>query len=208
MNSFTYGQYEALAKRFNQLKRIRNKSENLFKNDCLNTKDISQIYRGIFFDVYTSFESFLEEVFIGLLQGAKSRGHVARPLLSIKSSKMAKRLLFGEKKYLDWFPYKERTMKRAKIYFKKGDPFTSRLDENDLYFMTKELFVVRNVLSHRSSYAHDKFDKMVNEKYPHLNNRERNPDNFIRYIYRRNPKETILEKYIYRISKIAHNITR
>ncbi len=208
MNNFTESKYRKIQSHFNQLRGVRNKNEVLFINGHLTIKDISQLYRGLFLDAYISFESFLEDMFIGLLHKDNCVGYVARPVFPVNSTRMGRRLLFSKDKYLDWLPY-EKTEEISKIFFKKNkNPFIdpNRVDSSDKYFMNKELPIVRNILSHNSEFAYKKFNRLLDDKYPFLSIQERKPVNFIRYLYSRSLDITILEKYLNNILMIAYKI--
>lgn len=208
MNDFTNSKYKKLQSHFNQLEKVRSKNEALFNGGHLAIRDISQLYRGLFLDGYISFESFLEEIFIGLLQKDKNIGHAANPILPVNSAQKAQWLLFSRNKYLDWIPY-SKTEEMSKIYFKKqGNPFTdqNRIEDYDKAFMNKELPIVRNILSHNSIVARKKFNGLLDDEYPFLSPQERRPINFIRHVYRRAPNKTLLEEYLHHMLQIAHKI--
>lgn len=212
MNDFTNSKYSKLQAHFSQLEKVRSKNEVLFNSGHLAVRDISQLYRGLFLDGYISFESFLEETFIGLLQESNCIGHAANPVLPVYSAQMARWLLFSisKKKYLDWIPYFI-TEELAKIFFKrKGYPFTDsgHIDSSDKNFMNNELPVVRNTLSHSSQFARNKFNELLDREYYSLSTQERKPINFIRHIYKRTPKTTLFEEYMQRMLKIAYNIAK
>lgn len=124
-----------------------------------------RLAEAIFVKAFTEFESFLEELFFGILTGA-TRVEGAKPRLRIRDADLARDLATGEARsgYLSWLPLGD-TMRRAERFLVDGAPF-ARLDrrstiKNDLDRAQK----VRNATAHKSADAHAKFQTAVNGNY-------------------------------------------
>ena len=53
-----------------------------------------------------------------------------RPLIVLKSDKVAYSVICGGRAYVDWLPYKSHTLRRAKAFFSRGIPF-SKLEKSE-----------------------------------------------------------------------------
>ena len=89
--------------------------------------------------------------------------------------------------YIDWFPY-DVTIKRAKIYFKSGKPFTNFSKVEKKYL--EEILYIRNALTHRSNYSIIQLNRNVIKDLP-LTSKEKTVTGFLRsfyvYFFHRNP---------------------
>lgn len=87
-------------------------------------RDLEFVYEALFLRAVTSFEVFLEELFISILQDkAKySRRRVSLRMKAINSAALMD-ILFQGKDYIQWLPF-DSTEKRAHLYLKGGKPFS------------------------------------------------------------------------------------
>lgn len=193
----------SLISHFNHLEKTRIKVTRLFDEKLLVKRDLRQVYKGLFLDAYTSFETFIEELFIGLVSGKLKCTNVKLNQINVMSTKAAKRIVFGEHKYLEWLPYKK-TVKRSSLYFVQGNPFSS-LADTDKGFLTK-MSIIRNALAHKSNYSISKFDENIILEQ-NLTPDERTPEGYICTAFRSNPSTTRYEIYTNRFSVIAKKLT-
>lgn len=120
--------------------------------------DAEQAYRGAFLSFHSIVENTIEYLFLGLLRGrVNHRLASVRPLISVRSDSVAIDVVFGGRKYADWLPYSDHTLRRSHRFFSGGMPFSSLnpSDRTDL----DELTVLRNALAHESSHALTRFNR-------------------------------------------------
>ena len=193
--------YNGLEKHLRSLEITRSRMVSLEDSNSIERRDLEQLCKGLFLDVVSSFEKYLETLFIGLFI-SELTAQSAKPVAVIKPKLFIYNILFTEKKYLDWLPY-DKTEKRAKKYFKDGKPFTNLTNgEKD---QLEEIVKIRNALAHKSKYALSKFkEDIANGDY--LTPREKTPEGFLTSIYRRNPDQTQFEIRAIFIQTIAYKL--
>ncbi|MEL4898411.1 hypothetical protein [Crocosphaera sp. Alani8] len=141
--------------------RKRNKIEELFTNNILDQNDIFIFYDGLFIGLFTDFEKFIEELFLGLLQeeitiNECTINEICKVTISPKSE--INSVILAGQRYLNWLPY-EKTIERARIFFHDGIPFTN-LDsdqKNNLRYYHR----IRNAIAHKSPKAEADFYKII-----------------------------------------------
>jgi len=190
----------SLISHFSYLEKTRNKVEKLFQNGDIVRRDIDQVYEGLFLGCITSLEAFIEDCFIGMLVGAiKHKKKYVKPKILFKSYKIARKIVFAGKPYVDWLPY-QNTTDRARLFYNKGLPFTM-IEEIDKQILS-EICYIRNAIAHKSPYSLSKFkDSVIQNR--HLIHRDKYPAGYLRGIYRTAPSQTRYENYINSISSIA-----
>lgn len=146
-------------KRARELERTRAKIEAILQSGNLEIIDVEQVYAGFFLDIFTELETLIEDLFFGYLTGAISSPVVKRNVKFLPVSRTAE-VVHAGKPFLDWLPYKTYTLKRAKIFFDNGEPF-SLLTESHLANL-KNYSIIRNAIAHKSVSAHKKFQDMIN----------------------------------------------
>lgn len=139
-----------------KLENTRLKVEGLLASGHVEISDTEQVYTGLYLDIFTEFESMIENLFLGLLSGQLySRICPVKRRIKMKPSSMVQEVVFAGRPYLDWLPYRDRTIRRANIYFSRGKPFTvlsdSQMTNIDSYH------VIRNALAHKSDSALKRF---------------------------------------------------
>ena len=184
---------------FSILEKTRKKVESLFGKGDLTRKEIEQIYGTLFLNAFIIFEDFIEEIFLGLVTGEVESSKV-KPKILIKNKRIAREIVFSGKRYTDWFPYEEQTLKLANIFFRKGFPFAI-LDNSDSPIL-KKLCYIRNALAHKSTYSLKLFEDKVLSSVP-LTQREKYPATFLRSDFRSSPAQTRYELYIIEMMNIA-----
>ena len=193
---------ENFAGHLRYLELTRRKMERLYSAGSVVRRDIEQIYSGLYMDSLTSFESLIEDLFVGLLSGrfsAVSQGAGA-PLATFKNKQAVINVVYGGRNYVDWLPY-NRTSERAKIFFRDGVPFTN-LDKNDENHILQCLSV-RNAIAHKSDHAKRLFERRVLANHSPLMAREKTPTGYLRSVFRQNPAQTRYEQLVVGLSAIA-----
>lgn len=149
------------AQRITDLNSTRSHFEIAFSNGTISDVDIIQGYAGLYLDLFTEFENLIENLFIGILGGTVS--HTDNTIIRkvrIKPVREIEIVIKGEKRsYVDWLPYKENTVERAKIYFDNGRPFTNltTLQKDKLTNFHK----IRNAIAHKSKKVNDQFQTII-----------------------------------------------
>ena len=188
------------------LDRTRRKVEVLFNQRDLSRKETEQIYGSLFLNVVIYFESFIENMFLGLLVGKfKYKASRITPRVKFKSDSVARDVVLGGKRYMNWLPYREETEKRAKIFFRNGVPFTSLADTEREEL--KKIHCIRNALAHKSRYSLQQFEKEVIDSFL-LTKREKSPGGFLRSQFRTSPNQTRYENLIDQIEIIVWNLCK
>lgn len=126
----------------------------------ISREDVEVMYSGLFMGAITSFESYLQELFMQAALGRVQFSSVrrVRPRLSVPSKTVLHELVLQNRGYVDWLPYDE-TVKRAKVFLANGEPFSS-LCGDDKGKLT-EYMKIRNAIAHVSQHAHEKFIKDI-----------------------------------------------
>jgi hypothetical protein len=167
------------------------------------------MYEGLFLSVFTAFEGFLEELFVGLLVadgGLTAAGGAVVPRLTVRSHLVAREMVLSGRNYVEWLPF-SRTMERAALFFRGGRPF-ERL--NDDYManqrgVLERAILVRNAIAHRSRYSISRFENDVIRGTP-VTREERSPAGFLRGLLATMPPETRYETYVSGILSIARTL--
>ncbi len=122
-----------------------------------------------FLRIYAAWESFLEDVFLRYICGAKAKSGYCpnRKIIGVNSINEAYHIIACdpefdiEKGYLVWTDYKK-VIGRAKIYFNDGKPFTELSDVERQ--MIKEGNIIRNRIAHSSEKCIQDFITIVKQK--------------------------------------------
>ena len=99
--------------------------ESLYSEGRITRRDLESVYEALFLRAVTSFEGFIEELFIDILRGRVrySRKRV-RVRMTAKSQGALMEILLQEDKYMQWLPFNH-TESRARLYLNGGRPFPS-----------------------------------------------------------------------------------
>ena len=181
------------------LEKTRSKMEALLGAGYIGLADIEQVYVGLYLDIFTEFEATIENLFLGLLTGSLySRTYFIRRQAKIKPVSMTRQVIFMGRSYLDWLPYREQTIPRARNYFDDGKPFTllTSSQESNL----DDYCTIRNALAHKSDSARTKFQRLINALplLPH----EKSPAGYLRSRPYSTSKQT---QYEIAILELANN---
>ena len=192
---------DEFARHIHYLDLTRRKMERLYLAGSVVRRDVEQVYSGLYMDSLTSFESLIEELFVGLLSGRFSIGRgTAVPLVAFKNKQAIRPAVYGGRPYVDWLPY-DRTLERAEIFFRRGVPFTN-LDDDDKNFV-RQCSSVRNAIAHKSAHAKRLFEQRVLANHSHLMARERTPTGYLRSVFRQNPAQTRYELLVVGLANVA-----
>lgn len=84
----------------------RYKTERLFQKGDLVKRDLELIYAGLYLEAISSFESFIEDLFIRLLAGKTMHpSRLVVPKITFNSTVTCRNIVYGGRSYVDWFPY-------------------------------------------------------------------------------------------------------
>lgn len=175
--------------------------ELLFREGRVKKTDIETIYEALFLRSVTSFESFLERLFIAIMLG-KGRTKNGSSLVTAASKPALQTILLQHNNYLDWLPY-GKTEARANIYLRGGKPFTALSDGDKSRIRT--VTIIRNAIAHKSDYALKEFrEKVIGEQL--LLAREKRPAGFLRSPVGANPRQIRFEVYVSDLLRIAASL--
>lgn len=191
-------------KHLNNLDKTRRRMETLLERGVIVRRDIEQVYEGLYISSITSLESWIENLFIGLMVGRiKHHSSLIIPRVSFNSDRIAREVTFGGRSYLDWLPYQKNTVKRAKAFFRNGLPFTN-LDKSDIKQLDN-LYIIRNAIAHKSSHSLSLFENEVIGSIP-LTLQERKPAGYLRSVFRITPSQTRYENLITEMVSTANKL--
>jgi hypothetical protein len=131
--------------------------ERLFVARELRQADVHRAYAGALLTFYVDLEASIESVFMGLLMGRLNVSAAGfQALVVIRSDVVARKVIRGDRGYVDWLPYGH-TRDRAAAFFSRGEPFGSltSVDAQPL----ENVRLVRNALAHGSDQAMRAFRK-------------------------------------------------
>lgn len=196
---------EAFISRLERLERTRSRVERRFAESLLARRDVEQLYEGMYLNIVKSFEEFIEDLFLGLLAGRYEGRASIRPLMSFKSERVARKVVFGGKSYVDWLPYSDFTQKRARLFFSRGEPFC-RLDDDDRNFLRKAL-IIRNAIAHTSRFSQEEFQQHIIGNSPLLPN-EKTPPGFLRSLIGAPPSDSQFQAFAAEFANLGRTLCR
>ena len=192
-------------RQINSLERTRKEIDALYAKDLVTRSLVEHTYAALYLSAFTSFEGFLEDLFVGLLVDGKgySQANVSARVL-VKTHAIARELIFaeGNGNYVNWLPF-DHTERRSKLFFTGGRPFTSLSDSSK--DILRQSQYVRNVLAHQSSYSLERFSKHV-IRSQRLNPREKKPLGYLR-AFHTSAIPTKYEFHVKSLSLVANSIT-
>ncbi len=184
----------------NYLDYTRRRMEQLHQDHRIVLRDLHSVYEALFLRAVTSFEVFLEELFISILE-RRTRYPSQRVTIRMKaiSSEALMEILLQGDKYMIWLPFAN-TEKRARFYLKDGRPF-SDLNDGDKS-MIKTITTIRHAIAHKSPHAMNEFQRTVIGSQSLLRG-ERRPAGFLRSQVRAGPTRNRFEVYVGELARIA-----
>ena len=172
--------------------------EKLFAAKRINKTDLDSVYEALFLRAVTSFEAFLEDLFVAiLLRRARYSRQRVKVLMSATSNEALMQILLQGNAFMNWLPFTN-TEKRAKLYLRDGRPFTELSDGDKSQLKT--ITVIRNAIAHKSDHAISEFERTVTASMPLLQN-ERSPAGFLRS--RIGPAQSRFEVYVGQLGRCA-----
>ena len=200
---------ESLARRVKAVDGTRRSVEATVLAGSVSVRSAEQLYEGLFLAVFTSFETFLEDLFVGLLvQGSglvSSRSDVV-PRMAIRSHQIARDVVIGpgSRRYAAWMPF-EATERRAKMLFRGGRPF-ALLEIADRHALN-QAYVIRNAIAHKSRESLRQFNAKVIGSLP-LPAREQTPGGFLRSTFRAAPVQRRYEVVVAGLVGAARKLSK
>ena len=182
----------------------RSRMDKLFFERKIFKNDINHVYEGMFLKAVTAFESYIERLFIGLLQNEyklPTRKRVTKVVFD--NRRIATDIVSFGQPYADWLPF-EKLKKRAELFYLEGKPFTD-LDPNDKNILA-QVMAIRNAIAHKSSYSDKIFCNRVTSVSPGLPLHNQTPAGYLRYVFRSGPDQTKFQNYMFDLSNIATKI--
>ena len=158
----------------------RRKVETLFSQNLIVARDINFVYSGLFLELVTSFEKFIEDLFAGMLSNLLTHpSRNIRPRIIFNSPSVCRDIIRGDRNYVDWLPY-DITIKRSTAFFRNGLPFTNLTIQEKA--VLKKISWIRNAIAHKSNHSFSVFENNVIAGLP-LTPIERTPIGYLRSIY-------------------------
>lgn len=193
------------------LEKTRDKMEFLFNIKKIGKKDIEQVYKGLFLDMVSGFESIIENIFIYfLIEKQKPKIKKIKPMVYFRNNPLAKKIIFNNNYWVDWLPY-DKTIELAKIYFLNGYPFSAlgfidydrdKIDIDNAKKALTRIVNIRNAIAHQSSYSKKRFLESI-EDYALLPE-EKTPVGFLRNNFRINPIQNRFQNFELEIASFVN----
>ncbi|HTW88291.1 MAG TPA: hypothetical protein VMD75_09815 [Candidatus Binataceae bacterium] len=180
----------------------RKRMEDLFQEGKISKRDVCSVYEALFLRAVTRFETFLEDLFLAILQKRVkyNKSRKILPRIVHRSNDALTRVVYREQPYLDWMPFKE-TQQRADLFLYGGRPFSElELDHKDV--MTR-IWVTRNAIAHDSQHVKRQFHKTIVKSLV-LRPTEKSPAGFLRSQV--NPTTNRFEVYVGELGRIAAHL--
>lgn len=160
---------------------IKNNFEAAYLAGNLSLEDIKQGYGGLFLELFTSFESLISTLFVGLANGSISHNSpLVSRIVTIKPPSLIEDVLIVDSKkgFIDWLPYESAVIPRGNLFFSLGKPFTNPTTAQKTTLLNYS--IIRNAIAHKSSKANAKFNSYIATFM--LSPSERDPLGFLRSI--------------------------
>jgi hypothetical protein len=136
--------------------------EALAASDSLPVAELKYVYAGAFISFITETEQRIQELFLGLVMGRITHPRRGiRPLIAVQSESVLRRVLVGDRSFVDWLPFEKSTRKRAPAFLSAGEPFRS-LPKVHLQSLERAS-ILRNAIAHQSGSARRRFFEMFIE---------------------------------------------
>jgi len=180
----------------------RKRMEKLRSEGEISKRDVNSVYEALFLRAVARFESFLEELFLGILEKRVRYKRTRRIALKMtpKSHQALIDIVFQENRYLDWLPFKQ-TEGRAGFYLLGGRPF-SDLEQPDKDVIVK-IVAIRNAIAHHSKQSKKQFKRQVIQSLTLLKG-EKTAAGFLRSQVQ--PSVTRFEVYVGELGRIAAHL--
>lgn len=170
-----------LASHIRYIDQTRKKVEKLFASSLVVNRDVNFVYSGLYLELVTSFERYIEDLFVGILSNSLTHpSRLVHPRINFNSAKVCRDIIIGDRSFVDWLPYDKYTEKRAKAFYRNGVPFTnlSKSQKNTI----QKIVWIRNAIAHKSKHSFNTFEKNVIGGIPLLP-KEKTPIGYLRSVY-------------------------
>lgn len=146
-----------VAARARELNRYLGRVEKLHVEGRLSERDVRRAYAGAFLAFYAYLERSIERLFLGTLMGRYEHSNRAiKPLVSIKSERVARLAVQGGRDYADWLPW-DHTVRRSAAFLSAGRPFSELPRVHQKSF--ERVAILRNAIAHESKSSHRRFQR-------------------------------------------------
>lgn len=181
-----------------KIERTRTRMEGLRAAGRITVRDLHSVYEALFLRGVTSFEVFLESLFLAILR-QKVRYPKSRVSLRMTpaNDKALMDILQQNQLYLQWIPY-HHAEDRAKLYLADGKPFSELRPADKSVIRT--ITTIRNAIAHSSAHAKAEFERKVIANKALLRG-ERTPAGFLRTDA--NAAQKRFETYMIELSRVA-----
>jgi hypothetical protein len=110
-----------------------------------------------FLKEFLAWEEFLEQSFILMLLGKRSKIPAPKIIIKPATRAIALSLVNGDKSYVDWTDV-DKVVKRAQRFFKDGKPFDALKLKKRIF---SDIKIVRNCIAHRSESSWESFETVA-----------------------------------------------
>lgn len=165
-------------------------------------RDIEVMYEGLFLKSITIFESFIEELFIGLLYNnyeLKTRKKIQKH--TFPNRELVLNFIKHKNKFIELMPY-NKLKESSKIFFNHNNPFV-KINESSKNSLN-EIYTIRNAIAHNSQFADKKFKNLLQNKGISNPKILKSPALFLKSNHSTN--QSIFENYIIELNSIAREI--
>lgn len=156
----------------------------------------------MFLKSVTIFESFIEELFIGLLYDSytlNSQKKVQKH--TFPNRKLVINYIKHKSSYIELMPY-EKLKAASKIFFQDDNPFVQI--NNGTKSALVEIYTIRNAIAHNSKFSTEKYKKLLQNKGITDPHKLKSPALFLKSMH--SPDTSIFENYILELNSAARDI--
>lgn len=181
-------------------KRIKNiRAQN---NAYIANRDLELMYDAMFLKSITIFESFIEELFIGLLYDnykLNTKKKVQKHIFP--NRKLVLNFLKHKNSYIEVMPY-SKLKDTSNVFFREDNPFLS-ISENSKNSLN-EIYIIRNAIAHKSQFAELKFKKLMANKGVSSPKIYNSPARYLKTL--NSPDRSTFNNYILELNAAAREI--
>jgi hypothetical protein len=136
------------------------------KRVSLDNLEISTLYEVSFLKIFTEWERFLENSFIGYLMGKSTKKLKPKMITKRMSVDKAYDLIKGTKQYPDWTKVED-ILTLASLFFITLNPYDSIL--RTTHKELSQIKIIRNAITHISKNSTESFRKLVRSELASYN---------------------------------------
>lgn len=174
------------------------------KIGTLSIIQLEVVEASIFFELFRSYEIFIEEVFILYCMGKSSlSGNTAQSYIAPKSYWHAVDMIKSSQNFLDWTT-PDTVVSRSELYLKDGEPIKSVYTAN--MNLLRNLKRLRNHHAHNSRESYSGYLKVLQNELKAVPPNELRIGQFLLMPDKLNPHQFYIQKYIGEFEKLANLI--